>query len=259
MRKSILVLTLCACFSFNVKAQDNMLFNHMSVGLSLGVLDGMGLEVAAPLGNYVNVRTGFSFLPFAKAKPDGIKVYHEIAPGDHDIQEIKDDLGCEEVKADVKLKNNNWKLLFDIHPFKESSFRFTVGAYVGNSEFVSAKNIDPISKYEGAFIKVGDRRLGFDHNGFTKAHIKVNNFRPYLGWGFGRAISQNKKFVFNFDMGVSFWGKPKVYGYDVWNDEMTELKESDLEDEADAKKALKTLSKINVCPTIGVRFVYNIF
>ena len=40
--------------------QEQNLFNKVSAGVSLGFFDGMGLYVAAPIGDYVQVRAGFS-------------------------------------------------------------------------------------------------------------------------------------------------------------------------------------------------------
>ena len=250
MRKSIAALMLVACFSFKAKAQDNMMFNHMSVGLSLSLLDGVGFEVAAPIGEYVNVRTGFSFLPKVHYDVNGNKVWKEIAPDSY--------VENGDADARVNFKKSDWKLLFDIHPFKTSSFRFTLGAFVGNSEPFDAYNTKIYPEYANCFIKLSDYCIGFDEEGNTKAKIKVNSFRPYLGIGFGRALSADKKFAFNFDLGVQFWGSPKVYGYDVWDKEMKNITAKDVE-VGEAKDALNIISKISVSPTLSMRFVYNIF
>ena len=65
MRKiKVLVAILAFVLGANyASAQDKNMFNHLSAGISLGVLDGIGFEVAAPIGNYVNARAGLSFLP----------------------------------------------------------------------------------------------------------------------------------------------------------------------------------------------------
>lgn len=246
MKKSLFILAIITCFASNLKAQDNMMFNHMSIGPSLGILDGFGFEVAMPIGNYVNVRTGASFMPFGKTV-DGVKVYEKIANnyvGDTDI--------------DLNLKNNAFKLLFDIHPSKSSSFRFTVGAYIGNSKFVEAENEEQNLTYAGCYIKLGDKRFGFNEDGWANAHIKIASFRPYLGVGFGRAVGVKRKSAFNFDLGVQFWGTPKVYGYDVMEGNFQQLKDEDIDD-VEGKKIFKTLTKISVCPVISCRYMFNIF
>lgn len=249
MKKSFLVLALITCFTAKVNAQDNNMFNHLSVGVSAGVLDGFGFEVATPIGNYVNLRAGYSFMPF-KYTVDGTKVYKWV-------EATEESKFLQETDVELKLRNNTFKLLFDIHPSVKSAFRFTVGAYIGNSRFVSAVNTDPVADYADCFIKLGEKRFGFDGE-YAHAHIKVNNFRPYLGVGFGRAIGTKSKSAFNFDLGVQFWGSPEVYGYDIVDDEYKKLEDADIDD-AEGKKALKTLSKISICPVISVRYMFNIF
>ena len=48
--------------------EDKNFFNHLSVGLSVGP-DGLpGIDVAAPIGNYVQVRAGYCIVPNFKFK-----------------------------------------------------------------------------------------------------------------------------------------------------------------------------------------------
>ena len=246
MKKSIFILFVLLSFAFKAKAQDNMMFNHLSIGPSFGLLDGFGFELATPMGPYVNLRTGASFFPYSRTV-DGVKVYEKFTNnyvGDTDI--------------DLDIKNNAFKLLFDIHPSKNSGFRFTVGAYIGNSKFVAAENEEENPTYAGCYIKLGDKRFGFNTDGWANAHIKVASFRPYLGLGFGRAVGVKHKSAFNFDLGVQFWGTPKVYGYDVMTEQFEQLKDEDI-DNVEGKKIFKTLTKISVCPVVSCRYMFNLF
>ena len=43
-----------------------------------------------------------------------------------------------------------------------------------------------------------------------KGNIHVSGFRPYVGIGFGRAVPKHRM-GFQFDFGLQFWNKPKVY------------------------------------------------
>ena len=46
-----------------------------------------------------------------------------------------------------------------------------------------------------------------DENNMMTAKVKVNNFRPYLGFGYGgRLFKNNDKYRISFDAGVMFWG-----------------------------------------------------
>lgn len=76
-------------------------------------------------------------------------------------------------------------------------------------------------------VHVGDYKDGTpymmkpDKDGTVSAQAKVNRFRPYLGFGYGGAVSADGKWQVSFDAGVQFWGgAPKVTTHDgtVLND-----------------------------------------
>ncbi len=76
-------------------------------------------------------------------------------------------------------------------------------------------------------VHVGDNEDGTpylmmpDKDGTVSAKAKVNKFRPYLGFGYGGALSNDGKWQASFDAGVQFWGgAPKVTTHDgtVLND-----------------------------------------
>ncbi|MDE6650274.1 MAG: hypothetical protein K2K45_10135 [Muribaculaceae bacterium] len=76
-------------------------------------------------------------------------------------------------------------------------------------------------------VHVGDYKDGKpymmmpDKDGTVSAKAKVNRFRPYLGFGYGGALSADGKWQASFDAGVQFWGGvPKVVTHDgtVLND-----------------------------------------
>ncbi|MDE5814210.1 MAG: hypothetical protein K2H72_07990, partial [Muribaculaceae bacterium] len=76
-------------------------------------------------------------------------------------------------------------------------------------------------------VHVGDHKDGTpymmmpDSDGTVSARAKVNRFRPYLGFGYGGALSSDGKWQAVVDAGVQFWGGvPKVTTHDgtVLND-----------------------------------------
>lgn len=76
-------------------------------------------------------------------------------------------------------------------------------------------------------VHVGDHKDGKpymmmpDKDGTVSAKAKVNRFRPYIGFGYGGALSPDGKWQASFDAGVQFWGgAPKVTTHDgtVLND-----------------------------------------
>ena len=249
---------------------DPMIFNHLSAGVNLGT-DGWGLEVAAPLTRYVTVRTGLSSIPKIGFTIDNIHV--------HKTKSASSSASTEDISLDFKLKMTNWKLLFDVHPFKTSSFRVTFGAFIGGDELLTAdydggrpadgdwSGYTPDHRNQG--IKIGDDWFGITNDNWTKAAIKVNNFKPYVGIGFGRAVKSAPGLSFNFDAGVQFWGKPKVYGMVQTFDNLGfvtgyEFKEVDVDNyqgdgKEEADEAAKWVSRLKVWPTISFRLTYTIF
>lgn len=234
---------------------DPMIFNHLSAGLDIGT-DGWGLEVAAPLTPYVSVRTGLASIP---------KIGFTV----NDI-DIKNSSGTttEKVSLDFKLKMTDWKLLFDVHPFKTSSFRLTFGAYIGGEDLVTTDYFggnpgDPgYVDHRNEFVKIGDQRVSIDDQNRAQAAIKVKKFKPYVGLGFGRAVKSAPGLTFNFDAGVQFWGKPEVWGttYHLADGKYYfEKIDVNAADNDDAKEAAKWLTKISVWPTVAFRLTYTIF
>lgn len=230
-----------------VAEDDKMIFNHLSAGVTLGS-DGWGLEVAAPLTPYVAVRTGFTNIPTIT-----------FSVKDIDTKKYATDSKAGPIDVDFKLKMTNWKLLFDVYPSQNSGFHFTLGAYIGGDEFVSAKYDDPTGVHKDEYIKVGEKRVAIDNNGHAEAAIKVNSFKPYLGLGFGRAVKKAPGLSFSFDAGVQFWGTPKLWGTTTDGMGTYSYEEINVEDadNADAKEAAKWLTKLKVWPTLSFRLTYT--
>lgn len=244
-------------FSMNAAAQDNNMFNHLSVAYTLGTDGLFGIDVASPIGNYVAVRAGYTFHPKFKVSKDIDYTYKGNQKSD---------------EADFKLNMGNFKLLFDIYPILNNSFHFTAGAYIGGSKVIDVKNPDPLSidpaDYGGSIVEIGDNGKMFatDDNGFVMGRAKVNAFKPYIGVGFGRVVSNNFCNV-SCDLGIMIWGKPKVEfanGMDLnsvsaekgW----LEVKKSDFNDhDSDGYKVLNTISKLSVWPVLNVRVAFKAF
>lgn len=107
-------------------------------------------------------------------------------------------------------------------------------------------------------IHVGDHKDGTpymmmpDEDGTVSAKAKVNKFRPYLGFGYGGAMSKDGKWQASFDAGVQFWGGcPKVTTHDgtVLNDLVN------LRGKVDSYMNL--MKALVVYPTIDFRISYR--
>lgn len=196
-----------------------------------------------------------------------------------------------DVKA--KLDNTTYHFLVDVYPFGgKSSFHVTAGAYYGPSEIISVYNSEdgflrPITAYNEAIkyaqgkpttdnvrqvvdqyglkmigAELGDYFITPDpaENGNVKATLEVKKFRPYVGLGFGRAVPKNRVGC-QFDLGVQFWGSPKVYAPTYDKNTNTYQREQLTESKAggDAGGVLKTISSVSVYPVLNFRLVGRIF
>lgn len=91
-----------------------------------------------------------------------------------------------------------------------------------------------------------------DKDGTVSAKAKVNRFRPYLGFGYGGALSSDGKWEASFDAGVQFWGgAPKVTTHDgtVLND-LVNLR-------GKVGNYMDFMKAIPVYPTIDFRISYR--
>lgn len=91
-----------------------------------------------------------------------------------------------------------------------------------------------------------------DKDGTVSAKAKVNRFRPYVGFGYGGALSADGKWQVSFDAGVQFWGgAPKVTTHDgtVLND-LVNLR-------GKVGTYMDLMKAIPVYPTIDFRISYR--
>lgn len=107
-------------------------------------------------------------------------------------------------------------------------------------------------------VHVGDHKDGTpymmkpDKDGTVSAKAKVNRFRPYIGFGYGGAMSADGKWQASFDAGVQFWGgAPKVTTHDgtVLND-LTHLRDK-------VGTYMGFMKALPVYPTIDFRISYR--
>ncbi|MBQ8099529.1 MAG: hypothetical protein IJ244_08420 [Bacteroidaceae bacterium] len=149
-----------------------------------------------------------------------------------------------------------------------------VGMY--NKMYEKALNDEPIITW-GSFDIYGDRLLNYgrmgihvgnhvsdgssyrmepDEHGMVKAKVKVNSFKPYIGFGYGGALSKrDDKYQISFDCGTMFWGStPRIITHDGTN----LAKDVDhiggrVEDYVDLIKGFK------VFPVINIRLTRRLF
>lgn len=217
-------------------------FDHLSAGLELGT-SGYGIELATNATPYLSLRTGLTTMPRISYADDVNYTSH----GNPEKVEVK---GTAHI--------SDFKLLADYYPFTNNSFHLTAGFFLGRSELLTAHNTEEIKGLDpGEGLEIGDVFVRPDENNIARANIKVNSFKPYLGIGFGRAISKHKINV-ACDLGVQFWGKPKLNAYSPDEEKWVRVHTNDV-DEDDFNKALDKISGIGIYPVLNIRIYYNIF
>lgn len=247
MKRPLIIFAFAALFGVQAShAQQNDdftfgIFNHLSVGASFGTT-GLGLELAAPITEYIDVRAGYSFLPKISYKTD---------------VDYKSHGQTKQTEVEGKLNWGDAKLLFDVYPFKGSSFHATVGAYLGKDEIVKVQNNDPLNDVEeGEGLFIGDYIVGVDENKIAHATINVKKFKPYVGIGIGRSVPKKRVGV-AADLGVQFWGSPTVYGLTLDGQHWQKVTSKDTGHEDGG--FIETVSKITVFPVLTIRINGRIF
>ncbi len=245
----ILLSALAFMTAANVSAQEDFKpFSHLSIGYSAGTDGILSFDVATPLCEFIQARVGLSAQP-------GFSYTGKVKYRTHGGE------SSDKVEVKGKLHKTDFKMLFDFYPAaNSSSFHFTAGAFIGSSRVVDIHNTEPIpgilpEDYGVAGIEIGKYLIKTDKEGVAKADIKVNSFKPYLGIGFGRAVPKTKSVSVMCDIGVQFWGTPKVYSYDDGKAVRVTSKDVDNSDNG----VLDIISKIAVYPVLNVRICGKIF
>lgn len=105
-----------------------------------------------------------------------------------------------------------------------------------------------------------------DQDGMMKAEVKVNRFKPYIGFGYGNSLLMKKKqFNISFDCGLLFWGgTPEVITNNAQDTKTQELKEVDLAHDVNNVKGkvgtyVDLIKVFKVYPVINLKIAYRIF
>jgi hypothetical protein len=178
-----------------VRAQHKVKpFEHLSVSVNAGTLGG-GVQIAAPVNQYLSLRTGLMMLKYAyKYEYDGeitINGYGKVPP----------------VEMEAKANLVNGLLLADVFPFRNKRIHVTGGFYVGTSDIVKLSALAAVDP--DRIIEVGDIMIK-PENGKVAAQLETTAFKPYLGIGFGSSVTKRNRVGFKFELGAMFHGTPKI-------------------------------------------------
>ena len=282
MKKYIFAaLLFCTTLGSGIFAQKNTsAFKNLSLNLEFMSTNGWGVEVATPLHHKFTLRGGVSLLPLSYSSTYKMTIDENIKNTFNNILNFYPDLSNElvqnglptniadinsDINSTARIKLINSKLLFDYYPSAKYSFHITGGVYVGTGEpiklrgnmndqaiqFLNLLNDHGINYFDEPYIKNNEKGYhltGRDIMDITGA-IKVNPVKPYLGFGFGRAVPKNRVGV-NFEIGALYQGAAKIISSNknfqkIIDYELTEVS--------------KVLSKIPIYPVLSLKLNFRVF
>lgn len=205
---AIFAVLAVSLLSLQVSAQDRQLFNHVSLGVTAGI-DGVGLEAVVPASPYLQFRGGYSFFPYKYKTNVDLGVLERDDDYDLDFTNLPISVGL--------WKGGVGKLMLDIYPGSQATFRFVAGAFIGSGKIVAAKaDLRSILKPEDYRTGVGymDMSVSSDADGYGYLDLAGLKFLPYLGLGLGRVMKPESRVSFSFELGAIYTGGTKVQTYD---------------------------------------------
>lgn len=127
---------------------NNQPFRDFNVGVSLGTT-GVGVDASIHITDYVRARAGFDVIPHfnvpmsfsLQSYTDGVGVnadnFDKLQKYMYNLTKVEvDDM----VEMDGTPTMTNFKLLFDVYPWKSKGWRATVGFYAGSRKVAKAVN-----------------------------------------------------------------------------------------------------------------------
>lgn len=263
MKKNFLKAIFVGAFALlavtNVSAQEKKenifgLGNRVGVGVGIGT-EGIGIDVAVPLTKYVQVRAGLNIFPNIKFHEEASVVQYVDADLDYNGSHINQPVEIQDdVRLDAKFGRTYGDLKFDCYPFGNSSSFFVTAGFSfggGNLLKITGHSNEMQALHQEAKnygVNIGDYKIPFNKDGDINGGVQVNNFRPYLGLGFGRLIPK-KRVGFRFEIGAQFQGKPEVYYYDE-NDKKQKVDVKSFVDEDDKDDVAKVMDWLRVYPVL---------
>lgn len=300
--------------SFAVKAADVVywhkgnLLKHLEVSLTAGTT-GFGIDLAVPLSQYVQVRAGYDYMP-----PFKFKYRHKVLGNGKEPAAYDDKGNRQETAFDriseyyykehgyelrdhvdlkAKLTMGNFKLLFDVYPFKyDKSWHITAGVYYGPAQFAKVNQADgqedmlnAILTYNKEYRAATDdsfKDMGllsiqmgtYSHNfqqgskkcllnaayemeptpeGNVEILCKSNSIKPYLGFGYGGLLFPSR----------NDWKITAEAGVWIWGGSPSQTTHDGTDLSKDVEdyphSITKIVSVLKVYPVLSVRIAKTLF
>ncbi len=181
-------------------------FNHIAIGATVG-MDGVGFEVATNFARRFEIRGGASWMPNI-----GPTVPFKITLDDTWIVNQK-------LWAKGVFTGSRANIMLDFYPGRRSGFRFTVGAfYEFDSNVIRGYTLEPIQigkeNWGKLPYRVNGQQFTTDLQGYVRAGLAGNKFRPFIAIGNGHCIAKNQKNQCGVDFGIIYLGRMIPYSFD---------------------------------------------
>ncbi len=269
MKKIILVICVLL-MSVGMSAQDvekKTNDSHIGIGVTVGAPEGLGLSFAVPFTPIIQLRAGYSFLPITYSRvfnfPGARYTFNEGTP----YQRVLD---FSRVPITAKgLTDGMGKVLLDVFPGKTTAFHFTAGFFVGWNNLIQLKGDlrETFAREDWGTLAVKYNGIvaSTDKNGYAHIDGRINNLLPYLGVGFGRAVTDNSRVRFTADLGIAYTGgiQFRIYNYVHSEPTWTVLRSEHLvnrhKEPLDREKYLNRLSDFPLLPMLHLNLYIKIF
>lgn len=249
MKKLLLAIATIALLSVNClagKPQDGV-FKHLGVGVGAGT-NGISVELSTPVTRWIQLRAGLSMMPNFKLNTSA-DIDYNIKGSQFNYNDGKPT----SLDLEGAFGRTQGSIIVNLYPLPWGSFYVAGGLYFGGNKLLKVKgHSDELMNVQNAGVEIGDYTIPVDEHGNVRGGLKVNNVRPYLGIGWGRAVPNNR-INFGIELGVQFMGSPKLYT-DGNDDIIKSINNGDGDNDIQ-----KIMDKVKVWPVLTFKLSGRIF
>ena len=190
--------------------------NHVGIGASAGLWNGISPEVGIPLGGHIAIRGGYNFMSsvWGYEKTLNLGTITDDDNNTYDLSNIP-------IKAEI---STQYYAMADLYLSKKGNFHITAGIFGGQSlahvtaDLTNVSQIKP-EDYATLAISYNGASVSTDENGFVHANLRPNKtLMPYFGIGWGRIVNLQKWLSLSLDLGVIKTTGFGLYVHDYKND-----------------------------------------
>ena len=229
MKKLMMMAVILLAGVGSVMAQSDYkrgIFNHVGLNVGAGT-EGIGVGVAAPVTNFLEVEAGVNIMPSFKLSGDlDVDVNTSSLP---QVPNVTYPTGAT-IHAEGSFDRTTFNVKANLYPFGGGTkFFIAAGLSIGGEKIAevngSCDKLREVSQKlptqelkdqlrQAVSANLAGYNLQFDENYNVQGDIRCKKVRPYLGLGFGRLVPKNRLGM-RLELGCQFMDKLKVYQNDT--------------------------------------------